>query len=72
MSVTAEQRPAATEEAVQQPAAPRDADRFHPPTRPGMEDRGWLLVLGVFLALVVAFTAMIVITAVAGGDGFPR
>ena len=36
-----------------------------------MEDHTWLLFLGVLIAVVLVFVAMIAITALAGGDGFP-
>ena len=50
----------------------RPADQAPAPQgKPGMEDRTWLVFLGVLLAVVLVFVAMIVITALAGGDGFP-
>lgn len=42
-----------------------------PAGKAGMEDHTWLLFLGVQFAVVLVFVAMIVITVLAGGDGFP-
>ena len=54
------------------PRSRRPADQARAPERkPGMEDHTWLLFLGVLIAVVLVFVAMIVITALAGGDGFP-
>ena len=53
--------------------APGRADRPAPRGRAGkrwFEDRTWLIGLGVFLTVVLAFTAMVVLTALAGGDSF--
>ncbi|CCG01954.1 hypothetical protein [Blastococcus saxobsidens] len=65
MSIAAEQRPGT----VQQPAV-----QYRPaaekPTEKGAEERGWLLALGVFLAAALVFGAMVVLTALAGGDAY--
>jgi hypothetical protein len=37
------------------------------PGRPGLEERGWLLVAVVVAFLVLAFGGMLVLTALAGG-----
>jgi hypothetical protein len=58
------------------PAPPHRAPaRAHRPApqRQGkrwFEDRSWLVLLGVLLTVVLAFTAMVVLTALAGGDSF--
>ena len=38
----------------------------------GLEERPWLLVAEAVLFIVVSFAAMVVLTVLAGGDGYPR
>ncbi|MCZ2810200.1 hypothetical protein O2W15_02010 [Modestobacter sp. VKM Ac-2979] len=64
MSVSVEQRRT-------RPAAEQSTPTPAPAEEPGLGDRGWVLCLGVLVATVLVFTAMIAITALAGGDGFP-
>ncbi|MDP5184804.1 hypothetical protein QOZ88_19395 [Blastococcus sp. BMG 814] len=54
---SAAQEPPATERPVEKQAA---------------EDHAWLLGLGVLAAVVLVFTAMVVLTMLAGGDGYVR
>ena len=61
------------------PATPHRAPgRAHRPApqrregKRGVADRSWLVLLGVFITVVLAFTAMVVLTALAGGDSFLR
>lgn len=66
MSVSVEQRP--TRPAAEQStstSAPAPAEK------PGLGDRNWVLCVGVLVATLVVFAAMIAITVLAGGDGYP-
>ncbi|MCZ2819360.1 hypothetical protein O2V63_03340 [Modestobacter sp. VKM Ac-2977] len=65
MSVSVEQR--RTRPAAEQQPTPTPA----PTEKPGLGDRNWVLCVGVLVATVLVFAAMIAITALAGGDGFP-
>ncbi|TYP86880.1 hypothetical protein [Blastococcus xanthinilyticus] len=64
---------AAAEPAADAPPAPPDAPPAEQPT-PAADARmrSWLIALGVFVTVAVAFTAMVVLTMLAGGDGYLR
>ncbi|NEK86490.1 hypothetical protein GCU60_12110 [Blastococcus saxobsidens] len=72
MSVSVHQRPRPVARPARRPAAqPRQAAE-QPARERGAEDRGWLLGLGVLLTVLVIFGAMIALTMLAGGDGYPQ
>ncbi|MGY1719263.1 hypothetical protein ACI8AG_09475 [Blastococcus sp. SYSU DS0552] len=73
MSVDVQQRPGTAERPVvgQRPAVDRAEVRSSPPAeKRGPEYRGWLCALDVVVAATIVFTAMIVLTMLAGGDGY--
>ncbi|MCZ2836696.1 hypothetical protein [Modestobacter sp. VKM Ac-2985] len=57
---------------VEQRTHPDTEQSTPAPTRPGLGDRSWVLCLGVLVVTALLFAAMIAITALAGGDGFPN
>ncbi|MGY1724728.1 hypothetical protein [Blastococcus sp. SYSU DS0533] len=57
---------------VPPPAAQQRPADERPPERQAAEDHAWLLGLGVIAAVVLVFTAMVVLTLLAGGDGYTR
>ncbi|MGY2004270.1 hypothetical protein [Blastococcus sp. SYSU DS1024] len=73
MSVDVQRSPGTAE---RPPVEPRPAvDRaggrpVQPAEKRGPEYHGWLCALGVLAAAVIVFTAMVVLTMLAGGDGY--
>lgn len=57
---------------VEQPAAPERSAAGKPAEKQAAEDHAWLLGLGVLAAVVLVFVAMVVLTMLAGGDGYVR
>ncbi|MGY1839035.1 MULTISPECIES: hypothetical protein [unclassified Modestobacter] len=66
MSVDTEQRPVPVEQPAQRPTALPTTEK------PGLEDRGGVLVAGVLVFAVLVFAAMVALTVLAGGDGYPH
>ncbi|MGY1693590.1 MULTISPECIES: hypothetical protein [unclassified Geodermatophilus] len=70
MTVPVDRPPAAAEEppppteATNAPAAPEES------SKPGIEDRRWLLFAVVVAFIVLAFTGMLVLTALGGGSNY--
>ncbi|SNS55109.1 hypothetical protein SAMN04488107_2977 [Geodermatophilus saharensis] len=70
MTVPVDRPPAAAEEP---PPATRVEDAPHAPEdseKPGIEDRRWLLFAVVVAFIVIAFTGMLVLTALGGGSNY--
>lgn len=74
MSVPVDRPPRAAEDsapAVEVPDSPAalTPDAAEPPKR-GLEERGWLLFAVVVAFIVLAFTGMVVLTALGGGFSY--
>ncbi|MCF6508747.1 hypothetical protein E9549_15225 [Blastococcus sp. MG754426] len=54
------------------PTAQEPSPAEAPPQRQAAEDHAWLLGLGVLATVVLVFAAMVVLTMLAGGDGYVR
>ncbi|MFQ1000504.1 hypothetical protein [Modestobacter sp. SSW1-42] len=73
MSVQTEQRPAVAGRSTGTGAT---ASRTTPPAQPRgrrlLEDRSWLLWSIALASSVLVFVALVALTALAGGDGYPH
>lgn len=52
------------------PSASERSSAQRPPEKQPVKDHNLLIGLGVFTAVVLVFTAMVLLTMLAGGDGY--